>query len=88
MPEQWRGDALSCLGHPALRTPNFDRMIEDGYDLRNDPREETNLLYSDPEAHTAKRCELRDRLLEWYAKTSGVVSPRKDLFNHLRPQAG
>ena len=24
--DQWRGDCLSCLGHPAVRTPNLDRL--------------------------------------------------------------
>jgi arylsulfatase A-like enzyme len=28
--DQWRGDCLSCLGHPAVRTPNLDRFAADG----------------------------------------------------------
>lgn len=28
--DQMRGDALSCLGHPAARTPNLDRLAADG----------------------------------------------------------
>jgi arylsulfatase A-like enzyme len=28
--DQWRGDCLSCLGHPAVRTPNLDRLAGDG----------------------------------------------------------
>jgi arylsulfatase A-like enzyme len=28
--DQWRGDCLSCLGHPAARTPNLDRLADDG----------------------------------------------------------
>ncbi len=27
--DQWRGDCLSCLGHPAARTPNLDRLASD-----------------------------------------------------------
>ncbi len=27
--DQWRGDCLSCLGHPAVRTPHLDRLAED-----------------------------------------------------------
>ena len=27
--DQWRGDCLSCLGHPAARTPNLDRLAAD-----------------------------------------------------------
>lgn len=28
--DQWRGDCLSCLGHPAARTPHLDRLAADG----------------------------------------------------------
>ena len=28
--DQWRGDALSCAGHPALKTPNLDILAADG----------------------------------------------------------
>lgn len=28
--DQWRGECLSCLGHPAVRTPNLDRLAADG----------------------------------------------------------
>ena len=28
--DQWRGDCLSCVGHPAARTPNLDRLAADG----------------------------------------------------------
>ena len=28
--DQWRGGALSLLGHPAARTPNLDRLARDG----------------------------------------------------------
>jgi arylsulfatase A-like enzyme len=28
--DQWRGDCLSCVGHPAVRTPNLDRLAGDG----------------------------------------------------------
>jgi arylsulfatase A-like enzyme len=28
--DQWRGEALSCLGHPAARTPHLDRLAADG----------------------------------------------------------
>ena len=29
--DQWRGDCLSCVGHPAVRTPNLDRLADDGF---------------------------------------------------------
>ena len=28
--DQWRGDCLSCVGHPAVRTPNLDRLAGEG----------------------------------------------------------
>lgn len=28
--DQWRGDCLSGLGHPHVKTPNFDALISDG----------------------------------------------------------
>lgn len=28
--DQWRGDCLSTLGHPAVRTPHLDRLAADG----------------------------------------------------------
>ncbi len=28
--DQWRGDCLSALGHPCLRTPHLDRLTADG----------------------------------------------------------
>ncbi len=30
MPDQWRGDCLSILEHPAVRTPETDRLAEQG----------------------------------------------------------
>jgi arylsulfatase len=30
MPDQMRGDCLSILDHPAVRTPNFDKLAEQG----------------------------------------------------------
>ena len=28
--DQWRGDCLSALGHPNVRTPNLDALAADG----------------------------------------------------------
>ena len=28
--DQWRGDSLSCAGHPVVRTPNLDRIAASG----------------------------------------------------------
>ena len=30
MPDQMRGDCLSCLGHPAVKTPQMDQLAEEG----------------------------------------------------------
>ncbi|MCX7048178.1 MAG: sulfatase-like hydrolase/transferase [Candidatus Sumerlaeota bacterium] len=30
MPDQWRGDCLSSLGHPVVRTPNLDALASQG----------------------------------------------------------
>jgi len=30
MPDQQRGDCLSCAGHPAVKTPNLDRLAAEG----------------------------------------------------------
>ncbi len=29
-PDQWRGDCLSCDGHPAVETPFLDEMASEG----------------------------------------------------------
>ncbi len=28
--DQWRGDCLSALDHPCLKTPNLDRLAREG----------------------------------------------------------
>lgn len=28
--DQWRGDSLGCAGHPVVRTPNLDRLADQG----------------------------------------------------------
>ncbi len=30
MPDQWRGDCLSAVGHPVVKTPTLDRLARDG----------------------------------------------------------
>lgn len=30
LPDQWRGDCLSAVGHPVVRTPTLDRLARDG----------------------------------------------------------
>ena len=33
--DQWRGDCLSALGHPQLKTPNLDQLASDGVIFKN-----------------------------------------------------
>ena len=33
--DQWRGDCLSALGHPCVKTPNVDALFSDGMLFRN-----------------------------------------------------
>ena len=30
MPDQQRADCLSCAGHPQIKTPNMDRLAQEG----------------------------------------------------------
>ena len=33
--DQWRGDCVSALGHPDVKTPNIDALIADGMAFSN-----------------------------------------------------
>jgi arylsulfatase A-like enzyme len=33
--DQWRSDALSCHGHPDVKTPHIDALAADGVTFRN-----------------------------------------------------
>lgn len=33
--DQWRGDTMSYLGHPCIKTPNLDALCRDGMTFRN-----------------------------------------------------
>jgi len=33
--DQWRGDTISFLGHPCVKTPNLDALCRDGVTFRN-----------------------------------------------------
>lgn len=33
--DQWRGDTISYLGHPTVRTPAVDALCRDGVTFRN-----------------------------------------------------
>ena len=66
MPDQMRGDCLSVLDHPAVRTPNFDRLAENGVLFRR--------AYTTVPSCIPARYALLTGL---YPQTSGVVGFRK-----------
>jgi arylsulfatase A-like enzyme len=35
LPDEWRGQALGCMGNPDVQTPNLDRLASEGLLLRN-----------------------------------------------------
>jgi arylsulfatase A-like enzyme len=66
MPDQMRGDCLSVLGHPAVRTPTLDRLAEAGVLFR---RAYSTIPSCIPARHAL--------LTGLYPQTSGVVGFRK-----------
>ena len=62
MPDQMRGDCLSVLNHPAVRTPNLDRLAEEGVLFR---RAYTTVTSCIPARYAL--------LTGLYPQTSGVV---------------
>ncbi len=60
-PDQWRGDALAHLGHPAVQTPNLDRMVaEDAVSFRH--------AYAQNPVCTPSRCSF---MSGWYPHVRG-----------------
>ena len=60
-PDQWRGDALQHLGHPAVQTPNLDRMVgEDAVSFRH--------AYAQNPVCTPSRCSF---MTGWYPHVRG-----------------
>src|ERR1043166_2732875 len=62
MPDQMRGDCLSALAHPVVRTPTLDRLAADGAPF---PRAYTTCPSCIPARHSL--------LTGLYPSTSGVV---------------
>lgn len=62
MPDQMRGDCLSLLGHPAVRTPHLDQLAREGALFRR--------AYSTCPSCIPARCSLLTGL---FPATSGVV---------------
>lgn len=60
-PDQWRGDALGHLGHPAVHTPNLDRLVrEDAVSFRH--------AYCQNPVCTPSRCSF---MSGWYPHVRG-----------------
>lgn len=60
-PDQWRGDALGHLGHPAVQTPNLDRLAsEDAVSFRH--------AYCQNPVCTPSRCSF---MSGWYPHVRG-----------------
>jgi arylsulfatase A-like enzyme len=69
MPDQMRGDCLSILGHPAVRTPNMDKLARNGVLFRR--------AYTPVASCIPARYALLSGL---YPQTSGVVGFRAKPF--------
>ncbi|MHC4742949.1 MAG: sulfatase-like hydrolase/transferase [Planctomycetota bacterium] len=70
MPDQMRGDCLSTLGHPAVRTPHLDELAEEGALFR---RAYTTVASCIPARYAL--------LTGLYPQTSGVVGFRAKPFS-------
>ncbi len=70
-PDQWRGDALGHLGHPAVQTPNLDRLIaSDGVSFSN--------AFCQNPVCTPSRCSF---MSGWYPHVRG----HRTMFHMLQP---
>ena len=70
-PDQWRGDSLGHMGHPAAVTPNLDRMVEtDGVSFRN--------AFCQNTVCTPSRCSF---MSGWYPHVRG----HRTMYYMMRP---
>ncbi len=78
MDDQHRGDCLGVEGHPAVRTPNLDRLAREGARFRN--------AYSSTPSCTPARAGLLTGLSPWHHGMLGYhrVAPR---YPFEKPQA-
>lgn len=65
VPEQWRGDAVGCAGHPVVKTPNLDRLAEEGLYFSR--------AFTTNPICVPSRCSL---LTGWYPHTRGHRTQR------------
>lgn len=70
LPDEMRAESLSCYGHPLVRTPNYDRLCEEG--VRFDQ------CYVQHTVCTPSRCSL---MTGWYPHVAG----HRTLWHLLRP---
>ena len=73
-PDQWRGDTLAHLGHPAVQTPHLDRLArEDGVSFR--------WAFCQNPVCTPSRCSF---MTGWYPHVRG----HRTMFHMLRVHEG
>ncbi len=83
VPEQWRGDAVGCAGHPVVKTPNLDCLAEEGLYFSR--------AFTTHPICVPSRCSL---LTGWYPHTRGHRTQRyllgidePNLFRYLKSHA-
>ena len=73
-PDQWRGDALGHMNHPAVKTPNLDALVEtDAISFRN--------AFSQATVCTPSRCSF---MTGWYPHVRG----HRTMHHMLNAEAG
>ena len=89
--DQWRGECLSALGHPHVRTPNLDALARDGVLFRSHFAQATPCAPSRSSLHTGMylqnhRCvingaPLDDRFNNW-ARVTSAAGYKPSLFGY------
>jgi arylsulfatase A-like enzyme len=89
--DQWRGECLSILGHPQVRTPNLDALAREGVLFRNHFAQATPCAPSRSSLHTGMylqnhRCvsngaPLEDRFTNW-AREMDAAGYQPSLFGY------
>ena len=84
--DQWRGECLSILGHPHVKTPNLDALARDGVLFRNHFAQATPCSPSRSSLHTGMylqnhRCvingaPLDNRFSNWAREVSAAAAAR------------
>src|SRR5690554_4511077 len=69
-PDEMRAKSLSCYGNPYVKTPNYDRLANEGVVFENN--------YTQHPVCVASRCAL---MTGWYPHVAGF----RTLLNYLQP---